>query len=107
MYNNFFRNVLNCFLGVIYILFLASYFIALFDERLQKEWVIEEAFYMQSKFHYIGFVLTNFFIFLFLLIWGIKINKKAPNKFTLILCYPILHLIFMIILQILFWPDYK
>ncbi len=66
MCSKFYRNILNCCLGLIYALFSVAYFVALFDERLHKEWVVEEPFYMQSKLHYVGFIITNIIIFLIL-----------------------------------------
>lgn len=44
MCSKFYRNILNCCLGLIYALFSVAYFVALFDERLHKEWVVEEPF---------------------------------------------------------------
>lgn len=105
------RNFINFILTLLYLFILALHFDTVLDPKLYTEPFVvisdERPWIMYNKTIYISFMITMTIIFTALLIWGVRTYKKKPEKLTTILLTPVLYLFFWLIMQILFWPNYK
>lgn len=105
------RNLINLILLPLYLFILAAHFETILDKKLYTDPLVvfsdEKPWVLYNKTVYISFMITTTAAFTGLLMWGIWTYKKAPKRMTKILSIPVLYMLMWIILQVLFWPNYK